>query len=61
MSKKKGVRETLAVIVKDRYKGADTKVRTAYENREKFEVKIGLHQGSASSPFVFVIVIDVLR
>jgi len=37
-----------------------TVVRTIYGNSDGFEVKIGMHQGSALSPFLFVIVIEAL-
>ena len=37
-----------------------TVVRTAYGNRNSFEVKVGMHQGSALSPLQFVIVMEAL-
>ena len=35
-------------------------VRTRYGKTDAFEVKVGLHQGSALSPFLFAVVMDVL-
>jgi len=42
------------------YTGAKTVVRTAYGNRNGFEVKVGMHQGSALSPLLFVSVTEAL-
>jgi len=42
------------------YTGAKTVVRTAYGNSNGFEVKIGMHQGSALCPLLFVIVTEAL-
>jgi len=35
-------------------------VRTVYGNSNSFEVKISIHQGSALSPLLFVIVMEAL-
>ena len=40
--------------------GAKTVVRTVYGNSNGFEVKIGIHQGSALSPLLFVMVMEAL-
>jgi len=37
-----------------------TVVRTVYGNINCFEVKVSMHQGSAFSPLLFVIVMEVL-
>ena len=37
------------------YTGAKTVVRTDYGNSKGFEIKVGMHQGSALSPLLFVI------
>jgi len=42
------------------YTGAKTVVRTVYGNSNGFEVKVGMHQGSALSPSLFVIVMEAL-
>jgi len=42
------------------YTGATTVVRTVYGNSNGLEVKVGMHQGSALSPLLFVIVIEAL-
>ena len=49
-----GVEEWLvsAVISTCMYTGAKTVVRTVYGNSNGFEVKVGMHQGSALSPLL---------
>ena len=42
------------------YDGATTTVRNAAGLTEEFKVGVGLHQGSALSPFLFAIIIDRL-
>ena len=45
-------------IIKDMYDGATTTVRSAAGLTEEFKVGVGLHQGSALSPFLFAIIMD---
>jgi len=52
------VEEWLVSAVMSMYTGAKAVVRTAYGNSSGFEVKVGMHQGSASSPLLFVIVME---
>ena len=40
--------------------GAETKLRVDSELLDEFEVKVGMHQGSVLSPFLFALVIDVV-
>jgi len=42
------------------YIGAKTVVRTVYGNSKGSEVKVGMHQGSALSPQLFVIVTEAI-
>ena len=42
------------------YTGVKTVVRTVYGNSKGFEVKVGMHQGSALSPLLFVIVMKAI-
>ena len=42
------------------YTGCTTKVRTVAGESSKFNVEVGLHQGSALSPYLFLILMDVL-
>ena len=47
-------------MVKATYKEATTRVRTHYGDTEEFRIDVGLHQGSALSPFLFVTIMEVL-
>jgi len=51
-----GVEEWLVSAVMSMYTGAKTVVRTVYG----FDVKVGMHQGSALSPLPFVIIMEAL-
>ena len=58
--RKRRVPEKLVKLVEMMYRRTSTKVLTAVGETETFEVSVGLHQGSALSPFLFVLVMDVL-
>jgi hypothetical protein len=45
-------------LIKDMYKDAMTCVRTCDGDISDFPIKIGLHQGSALSPYLFALVMD---
>nr|XP_016482688.1 PREDICTED: uncharacterized protein LOC107803464 [Nicotiana tabacum] len=47
-------------VIQDMYDGAKTRVRTAGGDFDYFSVEIGLHQGSALSPFLFSLSMDSL-
>ena len=44
-----------SMAVMSMYSGAKTVVRIVCGNSKSFEVKVGMHQGSALSPLLFVI------
>jgi len=54
------VEEWLVSAVISIYAGAKTVVRTVYGNSKSFAVKVGMHQGSALSPLLFVIVTEAI-
>ena len=57
---KRGIPEALVEIIKEMYEGAEAMVRNTKGKSESFEIRVGLHQGSALSPLLFIIVIDVI-
>jgi len=59
LRKKRGIKEYIRAI-RDMYKSAKTSVKTTAWDTEVFPIDIGLHQGSALSPFLFAIVLDEL-
>ncbi|KAK3519795.1 hypothetical protein QTP70_004959 [Hemibagrus guttatus] len=58
--RKSGVAEKYVRVVQDMYDRSRTVVRCAVGQTEEFNVEVGLHQGSALSPFLFAIVMDQL-
>ena len=58
--REKMVPEKYVVLIQEMYKKGCTRVRSSVGTTEGFEVKVGLHQGSALSPFLFNIVMDVI-
>ena len=55
-----GVPECYVESIQGMCEGARTSVRSAVRLTEEFEVKVGLHQGSALSPFLFATYMDML-
>ncbi|XP_071699118.1 uncharacterized protein [Rutidosis leptorrhynchoides] len=47
-------------MLRDTYEGAKSCVRTPVGNTEVFPIEVGLHQGSALSPFLFALILDGL-
>jgi hypothetical protein len=46
------------ILIKDMYDNVVTSVRTSDGDTNDFLINIGLHQGSALSPYLFVLVMD---
>ena len=58
--RKSGIVERYVQLVQDMYEESETVVRCAVGTTESFKVKVGLHQGSALSPFLFAVLTDRL-
>ena len=58
--RKSQVVEKYVKVVQDMYEDSVTTVRCAVGLTEWFKVEVGLHQGSALSPFLFAMVMDRL-
>ena len=48
-------------IIQDMYNDCETLVSTRAGHTEYFHVRVGLHQGSALSPLLFILIMDGLR
>ena len=59
-TRKSEMAEKYVRLVQDMYKGSKTVVRCAVGTTESFKVKVGLHQGSALSPFLCKVIMDRL-
>ena len=58
--RKKGIPEVWVRSVMNLYEGAKMTVRVDSELTEELEFKVGMHQGSMLSPFLFALVVDVV-
>ena len=58
--RKTGIVEKYVQLVQDMYEGSETVVRCAVGTTESFKIKVGLHQGSAFSPFLFAVIMNRL-
>ena len=58
--RKSGIVEKYVKIVQDMYEKSEAVVRCAEGTTKSFKVKVGLHQGSALSPFLFAVIMDRL-
>ena len=56
----KGAQVAYIRVIQDMYDGVRNRVRTLVGDMDNFPIEIGLHQGSALSPFLFTIVMDEL-
>jgi Reverse transcriptase (RNA-dependent DNA polymerase) len=56
--KRKLVPTKYVTLIKDMYTNAVTYVRACDSESDTFPIKIGLHQGSALSPYIFTLVMD---
>ena len=56
----KGVSEKYVKVVQDMYAGATTQVKSTVGKTGMFNVRVGLHQGSALSPYIFDLIMDVI-
>ena len=59
--RKSEIVEKYVQLVQDMYEGSETVVRCVVGTTVSFKVKVGLHQGSALSPFLFAVIMDRLR
>ena len=58
--RERNVPEKCVKLIQDMYRGCKTKVRSAAGESDSFNVDVGLHQGSALSPYLYIILVDVL-
>ena len=58
--RERNVPEKYVRVIKESYSDVTTRVRSTVGMTDSFRVQVGLHQGSALSPFLFNIVFDVL-
>ena len=58
--RRRNIPEVYIRLVQDMYQGATTRVKSMPGISEQVEVGIGLHQGSALSPFLIIMLVDTI-
>ena len=61
MLEKKRVTKGYIDVIRDMYESAMTTIRSPAGETEEFPITVGLHQGSALSPYLFALVMDELK
>ena len=59
-SRERNVPEKYIRLIQDMYQGCKTVVRSAAGESNSFGVEVGLHQGSALSQYLLLLLVDVL-
>ena len=52
--------ETYVQLIRDMYEDCSTTVNTTVGTKEAVKIEVGLHQGSALSPFLFIMIMDTI-
>ena len=58
--RRKGVMECYVKAVMKMYEEVLSQVKVVGETSKEFAVRVGIHQGSILSPFIFAVVMDVV-
>jgi len=58
--REKGVSEKYVRLVQDMYRDVTSQVSSCVGITDEFNIKVGLHQGSTLSPYIFDLIMDVL-
>ena len=58
--RRRGIVEEYVRVIQDMYYECETSVVTTVGETEGMNIDVGLHQGSALSPFLFILVLDVI-
>ncbi|EYC46334.1 hypothetical protein Y032_0401g787 [Ancylostoma ceylanicum] len=58
--RKRGIPEYMVKTVQVMYEGTTARVRTSLGTTSKFDITVGVHQGSALSPFLFIMTLDTV-
>ena len=58
--RRKGIPEAYINIIRHMYAGCKTSIMTSARRSKELEFEVGLHQGSALSPQLFVVSLDVI-
>ena len=56
--KNRGISRKYIEVIQDMYDKVSTNIHTPVGMTESFPIKVGLHQGSALSPFIFTVIME---
>ncbi|EYC10483.1 hypothetical protein Y032_0055g2579 [Ancylostoma ceylanicum] len=58
--RERDIPECMVRTVQVMYDGSTARMRTSHGMRSKFDITVGVHQGSALSPFLFIMTLDMV-
>ena len=56
--KNRGISRRYIEVIQDMYDRVSTNIHTPMGMTKSFPIKVGLHQGSALSPFIFTVILE---